>query len=109
MTKVKITRKNDKITAFSCDGHTDFGEEGEDIVCAALSSITQTAILGLLQVAVLPIDYKIDSKKALLTVSLPKELTEIERNNADMILETMFLGISDLATEYGRFIKVTIE
>jgi len=106
MTNVKLTRKNNKITAFSCDGHTDYGEEGEDIVCAALSSITQTAVLGLLQVAHLPIDYKIDAKKALLTVKLPDTLDKEDRINADMILETMFLGISDLATEYGRFIKI---
>ena len=106
MTKVKVVRKNHKIVSFSCDGHADYGEEGEDIVCAALSSITQTAVLGLLQVALLPIEYKIDSKNALLEVKLPKSLSQKERNDADMILETMFLGVSDLSTEYGRYIQL---
>jgi len=106
MTKVQITRKNNKIVGFLCDGHTDYGEEGEDIICSALSSITQTAVLGLMQVAFLPIDYKIDNKNALLQVALPTNMTDIERNNADMILETMFLGITDLTTEYGRYIQL---
>ena len=34
-----------------CDGHTGYGVEGEDVVCAALSSIVQTAVLGLMGVA----------------------------------------------------------
>ena len=107
MTKVIVTRKNNKIISFSCDGHTDYGEEGEDIVCAALSSITQTAVLGLMQVAHLPIDYKVDHKNATLSVVLPDKLDAEDRINADMILETMYLGIADLSAEYGRFIQLT--
>jgi len=106
MTQVKITRLKNRIIAVSCDGHTDYGEEGEDIVCAALSSIVQTAVLGLMQVAHLPIDYKVDNKNATLFMKLPTKLDTEDRINADMILETMFLGISDLSTEYGRYIKI---
>ena len=107
MTQVVIKRKNGKIVEVVCDGHTDYGEEGEDIVCAALSSVIQTAVLGLMQAAMLPVQYKTDAKKGLLKVKLPGEMTSQERNNADMILETMYLGVSDLSTEYGKFIKVT--
>jgi len=106
MTEVKIIRKANKIVKFSCDGHCDWGEEGEDIVCAALSSIVQTAVLGLMQVALLPVDYKVDAKKALLECVLPKNLSETDRHSADMILETMFLGVADLNSEYGKYIKL---
>ena len=109
MTAVTVYRESKKIVSFSCDGHTDYGEEGEDIVCAALSTLTQTAMLGLLQVASIPIKYKIDEKKAYLEVSLPSVLSEAERNNADMILETMFLGIYDLSVEYGKYVKLEVK
>jgi len=108
MTLVKITRRKNKIVSVYCDGHADYGEEGEDIVCAALSSIVQTAALGLMQVACLPVEYKVDNKDAKLSMTLPHKLDIEDRINADMILETMFLGISDLATEYGRYIKIEI-
>jgi len=109
MTNVVIKRdRQNKIVSASCDGHTDYGEVGEDIVCSALSSIVQVAVLGLLQVACLPISYNVDNKNAMLTVELPKGLTEIERRDADMILETMYLGIADLQSEYGKFIKLKI-
>ena len=91
-----------------CDGHTDYGEEGEDILCAALSSVVQTAVLGLMQVAQIDVDYKVNAKEGLLELALPQHLTDIERNNADMILETMFLGIADLNSEYGKYIKLEV-
>ena len=107
MTNITITRKQKKIVSIVCDGHTDYGEEGEDIVCAALSSIVQTAVLGIMQVAQIAAEYKIDPKIPLASLTLPQNLTQQERNNADMILETMYLGIADLQAEYGRWVKLT--
>ena len=43
MTVIRIGKKNGKIVSVECDGHTGYGVEGEDVVCAALSSIVQTA------------------------------------------------------------------
>ena len=51
MTNVKVVKQNGSITEVTCDGHTGYGVEGEDIVCAALSSIVQTALLGVLSIA----------------------------------------------------------
>ncbi|MCL2061801.1 MAG: ribosomal-processing cysteine protease Prp [Firmicutes bacterium] len=109
MTHITVTRQSGKIVKVFCDGHTDYGEEGEDIVCAALSSIVQTAVLGLMQVAAIPVKYKTDAKKGTLLLELPDGLQPAERNNADMILETMYVGIADLSIEYGKYIKLTAE
>ena len=41
--------KNEKnlIVAYAVNGHADYAEEGKDIVCAAVSVLTQAAINGL--------------------------------------------------------------
>ncbi len=106
MTVVKIKRIGGKIAEVSADGHTDYGEEGEDIVCSALSSVIQTAILGLMKVASIPIEYKILDQNGSLEFRLPKELSEKDRFAADMILETMLCGIADLNEGFSRFIKL---
>ena len=51
MTTVKFGKSDNRIVSVECDGHTGYGVEGEDIVCAALSSIVQTAVLGVMRVA----------------------------------------------------------
>ena len=88
MTKVLITKKDGHIIAVSANGHTEYALEGEDIVCAALSSIMQTALLGLLTVAKIQIDFKRDEKEGLLEFTMPS-LDKEQRHDADIILENM--------------------
>ena len=108
MTIVKVKRIDNKIVSVECDGHTGYSVEGEDIVCSALSSIVQTAVLGLLQVAKINVNYEILDQNAHLKVSLPSELTSIERHDADIILETMFLGVCDLNEGFSDFVELEV-
>lgn len=106
MTIIKVTRHNNNIVKVVCDGHTDYGEEGEDIVCAALSSVVQTAVLGLMSVAAINVDLKRDDKLGFLEFSISKDLDDTDRNNANMILETMYAGIADLHEGFSKYIKL---
>lgn len=71
MTKVRIQKHNGSIVSVECDGHTGYGVEGEDIVCSALSSIVQTAALGLMQVAGIDLDYEVREEDGYLKFTLP--------------------------------------
>ena len=109
MTKVVILKKNNRIFEVECDGHTNYGEKGEDIVCASLSSIVQTAVLGLLMVAGLELDMKRDDKKGYLRFTLPEKLDEKQDTQADAILSTMLCGISDLNESFSDFIELEVK
>ncbi len=106
MTKVSVTRRGGKIVSVVCDGHTDYGQKGEDIVCAALSSIVQTAVLGLMAVA--GINAKLNRSDGFLELHLPTDLGEEARHDADTILETMLLGVADLYEGYSDFIELEV-
>ena len=106
MTNVKVVKKNGKIHSLTCQGHTGYGEEGEDIVCSALSSIVQTALLGLLRVAGINVHYEIQDQCGYLHFSLPDEMSEMEMHDADVILTTMWLGIMDLHEGFSDFIEL---
>ncbi len=109
MTEVKITKKAESIIKVVCDGHTGFDVEGEDIVCAALSSVVQTALLGLLAVAQVNVKYKVDEANGYLEFSLPSNLNMEQRKNCDIILNTMLCGISDLREGYSDFINLEVK
>ena len=108
MTRIEITRKDGRIIKAEAVGHTGYAKAGEDIVCASLSSIVQTAALGLLLVAGIPIDYKTDEKKGYLKIELPEALTKKQEDDAKVILETMLCGISDFYTDYSDYIELVI-
>lgn len=108
MTFVKITRQDNHIVKVECDGHTDYGEEGEDIVCAALSSVVQTAVLGLMQVVGINVRLQRDGERGYLFMELPP-LEKSVRHDADVILDTMLCGISDLHEGFSKFIKLEVK
>ncbi len=108
MTDVKITKKDGSIVGVTCDGHTGYGIEGEDIVCAALSSVVQTALLGLLSVAQVNVKYKRDEARGYLDISFGQELTASQRHDCDVILNTMLCGVSDLRESFSDFISLEV-
>ncbi|MCI8413073.1 MAG: ribosomal-processing cysteine protease Prp [Clostridia bacterium] len=109
MTRVCIEKRDGKIVSVDCDGHTGYGAEGEDIVCAALSSIVQTAVLGLMGVAGICVKLTRDDKRGMLNVALPEKLGDAQRHDADVILETMLMGIADLYEGYSDFIELEVK
>ena len=107
MTTIKF-EKNElgEIIGFTAEGHTNYGVQGEDIVCAAASSIIQTAALGILMVAETNAKIVRDEKKALFSVKLPDELTPTQRRDCNIILRTLLVGLDDLATNYSDFVEL---
>ena len=109
MTKVVILKRNNKIFEVECDGHTNYGEKGEDIVCASLSSIVQTAVLGLLMIALVELDMKRDDELGYLRFTLPEKLDETQEIQASAILDTMMCGISDLYESFSDYIELEVK
>lgn len=109
MTKVIIKKKNNEIFEVECDGHTNYGEKGEDIVCASLSSIVQTAVLGLLMIVELELDMKRDDDAGYLRFTLPEKLNEKQKIQADAITGTMLCGISDLYESFSDYIELEVK
>ena len=110
MTKVNITKNNQgDIVEIVCDGHTGYGVAGEDIVCAALSSIVQTAVLGLFSVAEINLEFKRNEKQGYLFMRLPNDITEEQNQKAQIILKTVLLGINDLYEGYSDFIELEVK
>ena len=108
MTEIKVFRKGETYTKISCDGHTGYGVQGEDIVCAALSSIVQTAALGMLGVAGANVSINRDDKKGFFEIVIPENLSESCAHDVQVIFATMMCGLSDLHLEYSDFIEMEV-
>ena len=108
MTDIKITKKGNSIVEVEAEGHTGYGEAGEDIVCAAVSTLLQSALLGLLQVVGINVKFSVDEEKGSLRFTLPQNLSPHERHDADVVLNTMLCGIQDIYTEYSDYINLEV-
>lgn len=108
MTHIQVFKKGDLYTRIVCEGHTGYGVAGEDIVCSALSSIVQTAALGMLTVACAGVEIIRDDKTAYLEIIVPLDLSEEVMHDVQVIFATMMCGISDLYSEYSDFIELEV-
>ena len=106
MTTVTVFRRPDgSLSGFDCRGHAEYADAGEDIVCAAVSALTQGTLNGLLNVLKAPVDYRIDEKDGILTASLG-DVPEDKRAGAQLLLETLASALQMIEADYARFIRV---
>ncbi len=103
MTTVKLLFNGDNIIEVECKGHTGYAKHGRDIVCASVSSIVQTALLGLTKLCQSPVTQKIDDGYIKFSISTASQQESIV---AQAILQTMRLGVMDLAQGYHTYIKL---
>ena len=101
---IKISLSSAFPYSFEIKGHSGYAEEGKDVVCAAVSAIGQTALLGLLKFCPEGVSYERDDGYLKVVVSDVK--SEEIRLRAETVLLTMREGLKDIADGYPRFVKL---
>ena len=102
MIKVTFFRKGGLIEAFKIEGHAETAEYGEDLVCAAVSGISQSVLLGLQVHLQKEMDWSIDEKDGRMKMKL---LSEIDQET-EAVLQAMLLGLREISREHPKAIQI---
>lgn len=111
MTNIKIFKNKGDIYCVDCSGHTGYAEYGSDILCSSISSIVQSAVIGVQEVAKLTIKLNINEEKGKLKFKLNLKDRVGKKSNFDVsqyILKTMFLSLKNLASNYANYMKLEV-
>jgi hypothetical protein len=102
MIRVSIFREGDgKISEVAVSGHSGLADRGEDIVCAGVSSLVQSAYLGLVKHLHREVAFQQASGDfQMVLAGQPDDLT-------DAILETMLLGLKEIASISPKGVRIT--
>lgn len=104
MITVEVFRSADgRVRGFRSKGHAGYGEYGQDIVCAAVSAITQTTVLGLMRHLHLPI--KVRQAPGHLECMLKNDASGSD-GAAQALFETMVLGVSEVERQYPEQVRL---
>ena len=107
MTQVVFFRtRDDQILGFVSEGHSGFAEEGEDIVCAAVSVLTINTVNSIERLTDARILCDEDPDYARISFETP----DYEHADVQLLLQSMALGLRDIEQSYGTsFIEVSFK
>ncbi len=105
MIRVWLQRRPDgALVGFAVRGHSGLRRSGHDIVCAAVSVLTQTVAVGLeRQVGV---NVRVRAGDGELVCTLPDGLSPSELRRCQDLMETMCLGLREVALAYPRRLQL---
>lgn len=105
MISISIYHNGEKdIEQFIIKGHAYAAEPGQDIVCAAVSVLSQTTVLALHEIAHIAIEYEIEN--GYLKCKLPHNLTEKELYETRLLINTMLLGLDNIQKSYPQYFEI---
>lgn len=103
MVEVTVFSRGGRTIGFSLSGHANRGEYGSDIVCAAISAVSQTAILGITDVLKSQAGVVIESGNC--SCILRETASEDEIEKAAIIFDTMVCGLQSIRESDPKALK----
>ena len=113
MTKITFYKSGGIFYGFEEQGHTGYGESGNDILCAALSSMSMLVINAILVSYATDVDYNIDEKttdiRVIVKSALPKyESDEKKQYAVSGLLNGFYIQLMDMLEDYYDYIEVEV-
>ena len=95
-----VTNEYGMITGCRVAGHSGTAERGEDIVCAGVSALTQSALLGIMEHLHRTVNYDIASG------NLEMQLNDAPDDFTEAILRTMYMGLAEIAKTSPKGLRI---
>ncbi len=111
MTTITFYKTKGVYYGFEEQGHTGYGESGDDILCSALSAMTMLIINAIEVTYGCSVDYTIDEKttdiRLIAKSALPKyEKDEKKQFAVSGLIQAYFYQLMDLVEEYYDYLDV---
>lgn len=101
-------RRDAQIIGFEFKGHAEYAQAGRDIVCSAISALSQTAVIGLTEVAKIPADYTVE-ESGRLYCRLQDDINPQQSEKASLLMETLKAGVESVKQSYPGYLKIMIK
>lgn len=97
-----------QFTGYSAKGHSDYAEEGHDIVCAAVSVLGAACVNSLESVCGIQPEI-LTNKSGHLHFRLPLTTDEVSLRNAQFLFGFLHQGLKDVAEQFPQYVQLSIQ
>ena len=106
MTTVTFCSEGSRIVGFEVKGHSGYAPQGEDIVCAAITSAVRLTECAINDVLGLEAAVKVRDKDASITLKLPSSLGQTNESTCQTLLTALMVYLEQLHEEYPDYLIV---
>ena len=106
MTTVTFYSEGSRLTGLEMKGHSGYAPQGEDIVCAALTSAVRLTECAINDVLGLEAPVKVRERDASITIKLPRKLEGEADGVCQTLLTALMVYFVQLQEEYPQHIIV---
>ncbi|MDO4297227.1 MAG: ribosomal-processing cysteine protease Prp [Lachnospiraceae bacterium] len=98
MIRFAVSRSDGHYTGFTCEGHAGFGEEGQDIVCSAVSALTINTVNSIEALTEDGFEVVQSEDGGYLKLTL----TDVPSDSTTLLMDSLVLGIQNISESYGE-------
>ena len=109
MTTITFRSEGNRIIGFDSQGHSGYAEEGEDIVCAAITSAIRLVESTINDVLGLAASVKVREEDTFISLRLPGSLGQTAESTCQALLTGMMVYFTELHDEFPDNIEVLEE
>lgn len=102
MIRIKVLKKNNKITKITFRGHANYADFGKDIVCAASSATILTTINGILSIDSKSIEVKQNNNNIDIEITKSQDIT-------NKLIDNMIDSLKSIEQNYPKNIEIIEE
>ena len=108
MTEIRIYKtESGEYLRFTCSGHAEYADYGQDIVCAAISILVINTVNSLEEIAKDPMQVETDEKKGSIRCTFLKRPL---KDASVVLMDSLILGLGQIESQYGKqHCKLTFE
>ena len=103
MTDVTLFWRGKDLLGVDMRGHSGGGRKGEDVVCAAVSTLIHALFLGLRDVAGVPAKREADASAPFISVKWPEENAPA----VNLLTATVALSLKEIAARYDGHVSIS--
>lgn len=107
MTTITIQHGKHGLCGFRVEGHSGYGTEGGDIVCASISSAVMLTVNGVMEVEKIPAQFDVEEETAAIRLALGS--TAAQNPVCAAFLQAFALHMQMLCEEFGEYMKMEYE
>ncbi len=113
MTKIVFYKSQGTFYGFEEQGHTGYGEAGDDVLCSALSAMTMLIINAIEVSYASEVEYTIDDKTTDIRLVAKGALPEYEEDESKRfavsgLIMAYYYQLNDLIEEYYDYLSVDV-